>query len=223
MMKKRDEIKNIVKACEITTKILKQTIKNIKSFETELDVYNFLKQKTKENNCKLAFKPIVAIGKNASEIHHKVNKTKIKKGFLVIDFGVKYNGFCSDCTRTIYIGKPSKKDKDLYSSVLNSQLTAIKELKPGSYAHDIDSIARATLKDVQWKFIHGTGHGVGKRIHQAPNLKPNSKSIIKKDKVITIEPGVYFKNKLGIRIEDTILIKDKPIILTKLTKELIVI
>ena len=220
------EIKYIARACSIADKILKQLIKELRkhSFKTELDIYNFLKQKTKENNCKLAFKPIVAIGKNAAEIHHKASNSKLKKGFLVIDFGVKYKGYCSDCTRTFYLyGKPSTEERKLYNLILEAQLTALNHVQPGVYAADIDLIARAALWDYFKNFVHGLGHGVGKRIHQAPNLSPKSNSIIKQNQCLTVEPGLYFKEKFGIRIEDTILIKDKPIILTKTSKKLIII
>ena len=181
------------------------------------------KQKTKENNYKLAFKPIVVTGKNAAEIHHKANSTKLQKGFLIIDFGVKCKGYCADCTRTFYLGKPSKKEIKLYNLVLLAQETSLNHAQPGVYAADIDLIARQILKEHYKHFVHGTGHGVGKKIHQAPSLKPRSTSILKQNQTITIEPGLYFKNKLGIRIEDTIVVKNKPIILTKLTKELIII
>ena len=220
---KKSEIAKVTKACSILTKILKQVVQNLKKnkFKTELDVANFLKQKTKENNCKLAFKPIVATRENAAEIHHKPNKTKLKNGFLVIDFGVKYKDYCSDCTRTFYLGKPTKQEIKIYYLVLLAQETALIHSHPNVYAADIDLIARATLQDYYTHFIHGTGHGVGKRIHQAPSLKPRSRSILKENQIITIEPGLYFKNKLGIRIEDTIIVKENPIILTKLTKRLI--
>jgi len=218
-------ISNIKKACKITDKILNRLIRELKKhkFKTELDIANFLKQETKANNCKLAFKPLVVTGKNAAEIHHKPNNSKIQKGFLIIDFGVKYKGYCSDCTRTFYIGKPTKTEINLYNLVLKAQETALIHAQPGVYAADVDLIARAVLQDYYKHFVHGTGHGVGKRIHQSPNLKPSSKSILKKGQALTIEPGLYFKNKLGIRIEDTIVLKNKPIILTKTTKKLITI
>lgn len=219
------EIDKIKKACSTTDKILRELVIKLKknSFKTELDIYRFLKEKTKENGCRLAFRPIVAIGKNAAEIHHRAKNTKLTKGFLVIDFGVKYKGFCSDCTRTVYLGKPSKKEKELYNLVLEAQLTALNHAQPGVHAADIDLIARAALWGYYNHFIHGTGHGVGKKIHQAPSLRPRGRMILKEDDIITIEPGLYFKNKLGIRIEDTIIVKENPIQLTKTTKKLITI
>lgn len=217
------EIDCIKTACSITDKILKKLTKELKrnSFKTEKDIFNYLKQQTKKHNCRLAFKPIIATKENATEIHHKANNTRIKKGFLVIDFGVKYKGYCSDCTRTFYIGKPNKKEIKFYNLVLTAQLTALNNVKPGVYAADIDAIARAALWKYYKNFVHGTGHGVGKKVHQSPSLKPRSRAIIKKGDVLTVEPGLYFKNKLGIRIEDTIQVKDQAIILTKTTKKLI--
>ena len=100
----------IKKACSISDIIFNELIRYLKkhSFKTELEIANFLKQKTKHYNCKLAFPPIVA--NNTGIIHYKPKNKKLKKGFLIIDFGVKYKGFCSDCTRTFYLGKPSKAD-----------------------------------------------------------------------------------------------------------------
>ncbi len=221
-----DTIKNIITACKITDKIMEKLIKELKRtkrFGTELDVYNFIKKEIYSNDCKLSFKPIVAMQKNAFNIHHKANNTKINKGFLVVDFGAKYKGYCSDCTRTFYIGNPAKKDKDLYNLVLESQLTALTHVRAGVYAADIDAIGRAVLWKYFKNFIHGTGHGVGKKIHQSPKISPNSKATLKENQVITIEPGLYFKNKLGIRIEDTVLVKNNAKILTKTKKEMIII
>jgi len=96
-------------------------------------------------------------------MHHIPNKTKLKEGFLVLDFGVRYKGFCSDCTRTIYLGNPSKEEKELYNLVLEATLTASNHIRPGVYAADIDLIARGVLEKYFRHFIHGTGHGVGKK------------------------------------------------------------
>ncbi|MBW2996113.1 M24 family metallopeptidase [Candidatus Woesearchaeota archaeon] len=220
------EIKYITKACSITVKILNQVIKELKkhSFKTEIDIEKFLKQKTEENKCRFAFEPVIAMGKNAAEIHHESTRSKLKKGFLVIDFGVRYNGYCGDCTRTFYLyGKPSKEEERIYNLILLAQETALIHAQPGVYAADVDLIVRNILKEYPIKFVHGSGHGIGKRIHKLPSLEPGSKSILKENQAITIEPGLYFKNKLGIRIEDTIIVKQNPIILTKLSKKLTII
>lgn len=212
------------KACDISVSIIKELTKHLKSrsFSTEIDIHDFLVKKAKEKRCSLAFRPIVAAGKNAAEIHHKAEDAGIN-GFLVIDFGVRYKGYCSDMTRTFYIGKPKKEEISLYDKVLLAQETAIMHSLPGAYAADIDLIARAVLQEYFKNFSHALGHGVGKNIHQSPSVSPKSKRKLKKGQTITIEPGLYFKNRFGIRIEDTILIKDRPIILTRLTKKLVII
>lgn len=220
------EINKIKKACSISDKIFKILIKELKNnkFKTESDVYNFLLKKIKEKKCNLAFKPIVATGKNAADIHHKSTNAKLKNGFLKIDFGVKYQGYCSDCTRTFHIGKPDKKSKELYKLVLDVQQTCINYCHHGMSCNDIDAIARAGFGKYRKNFVHGLGHGVGKRIHQAPSLAPNKRGNLKEGVVIAVEPGIYFKNKFGIRIEDNILItKQAPIILTRTTKKLVII
>ena len=151
------------------------------------------------------------------------NDTKLKKGFLVVDFGVKYQGLCADCTRTFYLGKPSLEDVKMYNLVLTAQKTALNEVKTGVYAADLDAISRAVLIDYLWNFVHGLGHGVGKKIHKAPRVSPRSKSKLLENDIITIEPGLYFKNRFGIRIEDTVWVKKKPVVLTRFTKNLICI
>ena len=213
------EIAYTKKACEITDKIFKECFDNIKNFKTEKEIYNFLLKKTKENKCKLAYKPIVA--NNNWIIHPKPRKYKLKKGFLLIDFGVRYNGYCCDETRTIYLGKPNKKDIELYNLILKIQETAIKNLKLGIECSKFSKKHVDLFKGYRKYFIHALGHGVGKRIHQGPRISEKSKDNFEKNIIVAIEPGLYFKNKYGIRIEDTILIKDKPIILTKTGKKLI--
>ncbi len=220
----KTEIKNITKSCLIASRILTKCIKNIKKFKNELEVAQFLKKEAKKNKCTLAFKPIVAIANNASIIHHKPTNRKLKKGFLILDFGVKYKGYCSDMTRTIYIGNPTKREKRLYNLVLKTQLLAIKKIKVGMKACEVYNIAVKRLGNYKKYFKHRLGHGVGKRIHESPSLGPKNKRRIKDNIILTIEPGIYFKKKFGIRIEDTVLLKNNKVkILTKVPKKLIIV
>jgi len=223
--KNNDELANIKKACSITDKIIKDYIKNFKKFKTEKQAQTYLKEKTEENNCELAFPPIVASGKNSAFPHHIPNNKKINKGFIIIDFGVKYKGYCSDITRTIYLGKPNKDEIENYDKILNTQIEAIKNIKPGIKCSNLYDSA---LKQLGPTFTHGLGHGIGINIHELPNLKPKQpkKEDEKLDEkmVFTIEPGIYIKNKYGIRIEDDIaIINKKPVVLTKTPKNLKII
>jgi len=220
-IKTSEEIKIIKQGCKISDNILNSCFKNFKKFKTESDVKAFLENQAKQNNCTLAFPTIVASGKNAVKPHHETKQVKLNKGFCVIDFGIKYKNYCTDTTRTIYIGKPSKKETELYNLVLKCQKNIIKNIKINKPCKELYLEAKKELKPYSKYFTHGLGHGFGIYIHELPNLMEKSKDLIQNNTVFTIEPGIYFKN-IGIRIEDDILIENnKPIILTKVTKELI--
>jgi Xaa-Pro aminopeptidase len=150
-------------------------------------------------------------------------KARLKKGFCIIDFGVKYKGYHSDITRTIYLGNPSKKEITLYNLLLKIQKELIKKIKIGERCSQLYKDTLTLLDKYSDNFTHGLGHGLGLNIHELPNLTEKSEDIFMNNMVFTIEPGIYFQNKFGIRIEDDILIKNGKIqILTKIPKKLIV-
>jgi Xaa-Pro aminopeptidase len=217
------KVESISKACKVNDEIFSLILENIKnnSLKTEKDVDKFIRREARKRKLKIAFPPVVAIGKNAAEIHHKPKKTRLKKGFLVMDFGVKVNGYCSDMTRTVYIGKASKKEKEVYAKLLSVQKSAVNKVKQGAECFEIDCFARKKLGNLREYFTHSLGHGLGKKIHEKPNLSPKTSEKLKKNDAVTVEPGIYIKGKLGIRIEDSVLAGKKPVMLTKSTKKLI--
>ncbi|HEX9502804.1 MAG TPA: M24 family metallopeptidase [Patescibacteria group bacterium] len=190
---------------------------------TEIEIANQIKKLGKKFGAQgMAFPPIVSFGRSAVEIHHKPGKLRIgKNNFLMLDYGVKVSGYCSDFTRTLFIGTPNKEQERIYNIVLKSQLAAIKKTAPGKHADGIDFTARHIINTSGFGkfYIHGTGHGVGKKIHEAPNFKPNSGDIIMENDVVTVEPGIYLPKKFGVRIEDMILVKNKPEIFSKIPKD----
>lgn len=220
--KTNDEIKKIKTACKHVVNCWKQILKKLKNKElrTEKQIEKHIKKYALEKNLGLAFSPVVASGKNAGTPHH-VPGNKLNKGFLVIDFGFDFEGYKSDMTRTIYLGKPEKKEKETYNELLNVQETMIQKIKTGKSAEKIYQEALQEMKKPEL-FTHGLGHGVGIQIHECPSMRQDSTHIIKNNNVLTIEPG-YYTNKFGIRIEDTILIQEKPVILTKTSKKLVII
>lgn len=222
-VKTEKEVEYLKKSCSYASNILKKTIKNFKNFKTESEVAAYLEYEAKKLGLQLSFPPVVASGTNASMPHHEPKNIKLKKGFCVIDFGIKHNGYCSDITRTIYLGKPNEKEKEIYNFLLKTQKNIIENIKINNNCGEIYNNCVKSLKQYSKYFTHGLGHGVGTNIHELPNLSLNSKDRIQKNMVFTIEPGIYIKNKLGIRIEDTILMKTKPIILTKAPKGLLTI
>ncbi|MBI2651858.1 aminopeptidase P family protein [Candidatus Woesearchaeota archaeon] len=217
------EIQILRKSCNYADKLVQKAINNFKNFKTESEVAAFLEYETKKLGLDLSFNPIIASGSNGSMPHHEPSNIKIKKGFCVIDFGVKYRGYCSDITRTIYIGKPTKKEKEMYNLLLTIQKNAINQIKNNKKCSELYDFANKSLGKYQKNFLHGLGHGVGVEIHELPNLTLNSKDIIKNNMIFTIEPGIYFPRRFGIRIEDIVLFKNKPIPLTKTSKDLLII
>ncbi len=207
-------------ACQIDDKIYKEVLRNLCSFRNEKDIARFIRKKLKEYGAKESFPTLVSTGSNASEIHHRPNNT-ILKGFTIIDFGAKLGKQCTDFTRTVYFGVPSKKEIEIYKKVVNAQKKAIESIKIGGFWSNVDKAARKELGSYAKYFKHTTGHGIGYRIHQKPKIYSKCKEKIKSGEIIAIEVGVYTK-KFGIRIEDTLYIGKKKIyVLTKSSKNLV--
>ncbi|MEK6984654.1 MAG: Xaa-Pro peptidase family protein [Nanoarchaeota archaeon] len=222
-VKSKNEIKIITKACKYSDKMIQKAIKNFKIFKTESEAAAFLEYQTKKNGLELAFNPIVASGSHGSMPHHEPSSAKIKKGFCIIDFGVKYRGYLSDISRTIYIGNPGKREKEIYNFLSKIQRNAINQIKDNIKCSKLYNDVNDSLGKYKKNFIHGLGHGVGVEIHELPNLTLNSKDIIRNKMVFTIEPGIYFPKKFGIRIEDTVLFDKEIKVLTKTTKDLLIV
>ncbi len=225
-VKTKDEINKIKKACRATDAIfgmlVKQDLKNM----TELELRDFILVQIKKKGLRPSFKPIVTSGRHAGNEIHPFNPLNKKlSGFVIIDFGVVYEKYMSDMTRTIYVGIPRKEEKDIYNLLLSSQELGITIASVGMHCAYVDDIVRKSLGKYKKYFIHTLGHGVGTRIHELPRLYyKTTKPVLKENMVITIEPGLYIKNKLGMRVEDTCLITKKGCIpLTKSPKGLIVV
>ncbi len=173
----------------------------------------------------LAFEAIVAAGENSALPHAQPTDRKIKMGdFIVIDFGVKYKGYCSDETCTFVFGELTDRQKNAYQIVKRAHDEAIAAIRANVAASKIDHCARRVLGERYGQFfVHGTGHGVGLEVHEAPRLAPNSSDVLKAQMVVTIEPGVYIPGLWGVRIEDTVLVKENSCeIFTKMDKQLII-
>jgi Xaa-Pro aminopeptidase len=172
-----------------------------------------------------SFTTIIASGPNAAHSHHSNTNRKLKSGDPVIcDFGVFWEGYCSDITRTYFVnGEPSAELKEIYQVVLEANKLSTHELKAGNSGHNIDKAGRDFIRSKGYgrNFVHGTGHGFGLEIHEFPSLTYKSKVIAKESMAVTIEPGIYIPGKGGVRIEDDVLVKgDYPQVLTKAKKDL---
>jgi len=226
--KSAQELTYIKKSCAIAQKIIRLAIDEIgTTLFSEKDIIKFLKIETIKAECELAFEPLAASGKNAAVPHPLPLELKLKKGFLIIDFGVKYKGYCSDISRTIYLGKPSISEIELYNKVLHVQKNSIKKIKilVNKRVSLLDVYARTELDELKTEFIHSLGHGIGLDIHESPAVASKSKDILLPGSIITIEPGIYSTDKgYGIRIEDDILITELgyKVLTSSLSKNLII-
>jgi len=225
--KDENEIAVMKKAAEISSRSVKTLVAQMECGLTEKELAWRLEVNARSLGAEgIAFETIVAAGENSCMPHARPTDRKIKKGdFIVIDFGVRYRGYCSDETCTVAFGKLTDRQKNAYQMVKNAHDLVISGLKAGMHAAEADRLARGAFgKKYGRYFVHGTGHGVGLEIHEAPRLAPASGDVLQPGMVVTVEPGLYFPGLWGIRIEDTVLVKKNSCEkLTKMDKELIVI
>lgn len=219
------EIQKITKACAITSQAFNVLIDQFssKKFKTERDAAFFLEKFIRKHDAELAFPTIVGSGKNSAVPHHVTDSSKLQKGFLQLDFGACYKNYCSDMSRILYIGKPSKAEKEHFELLLNAQVKSIEEVTINKPFTELDKVSRKHLGKFSSYFIHSLGHGVGIEIHEAPSFSEEAKQTIKQNHIFTVEPGIYFPGKYGIRIEDTLLFNRKVKILTTVPKELVIL
>ena len=225
-IKDNEEIKNITKACNITDDCFEYLLNYIKIGMTEKQIAGAIERFFRINGAEeLAFDTIVASGPNSSMPHAIPTDRKIEFGDVItIDMGCKYNGYCSDMTRTIFVGEVDEEVEKVYNLVLKNQKQTIGEMKEGAVSKNI---AKMVVNDFElngYDLIHGLGHSLGLEIHEIPNLGTKSEVILKSNMIITDEPGIYLPGKFGIRIEDTVIVgKITGIPLTKSRKEITII
>ncbi len=209
-VKDEEEIKNISLACEATDKAFLSLLPEIKEGMTENEVAALLEFYMRKYGASgVSFDTICAFGANTSVPHHETGARKLKFGDpVLIDFGCKINGYCSDCTRTMLFGDDKKHEefKKNYAIVLKAQQLVKENFAAGMSGTEGDAIARNYLKEygLDEYFTHSLGHSLGVNIHESPNLSPKCGEIFKDGMVFSDEPGVYFAGEYGIRIEDTV-------------------
>ena len=208
-IKNKEEIKNIKKACDIVSKVFETVKEKVVPGMTELDIHFKIEEEFAKNHVVQSFKTIVASGPNSANPHHISGNRKIRKNDIVlIDMGCIYKGYCSDLTRTFFVGKENKQQVKIWNIVKQAHYEALIKVNQNMKTSDIDLSARNKIKQEGYEknFIHTTGHGVGLDIHEAPVIGSKSNEILKEGMVITIEPGIYLEKKFGVRIEDTVLV-----------------
>jgi len=212
-IKDDDEIKKIKKSAEIAVKGYQYIRKAVKPGMTEREAQGRLEYYTKTlGSEKPAFDMIIAAGKRASMPHCQSNETRIQKNEpVLVDMGVVYEGYHSDLTRPVFLGKITALQQKIHDIVWKAQRLGIERAGPGVAASEVDSACRDFIRKSGYGgfFGHGAGHGVGLEIHEAPTVASKSRTILKPGMVITVEPGIYLPGRFGIRIEDMVLITKK--------------
>ncbi|NJE75924.1 Xaa-Pro dipeptidase PepQ [Thermococcus sp. ES12] len=226
IVKTPEEIEVIKAACEIADMAMMAALEEISEGRREREIAAKMEYVMKMNGAeKPAFDTIIASGWRSALPHGIASDKRIEKGDLVvIDEGALYRHYHSDMTRTIVVGSPNGKQRDIYEAVLEAQKKGVETARPGMTAKELDTIVRDVIKEYGYGdyFIHSTGHGVGLEIHEWPRVSQLDETELKPGMVITIEPGIYIPKLGGVRIEDTILITENGAVrLTRTERELI--
>lgn len=226
LIKDENEIERIKNAAAIADKAFEHMLNFIKAGMTEREVGLELEFTMKKMGAKdLSFPSIVASGERSCLPHGQATDKVLNEGeFLTLDFGCIYEEYCSDMTRTVAIGKPTDKMKEIYDIVLKANKTAIPAIKSGVTGKEVDKIARDIISSYGYadNFGHGLGHGVGRQIHEQPRLSPMGNMILKSGMIVTDEPGIYIPGFGGVRIEDLILVRENDCeVISKSPKNLI--
>src|SRR3989344_655038 len=213
-IKDADEIEKIKEACEIIDRCLTEIVPTIKVGAGEKEIAFKIEFWLKNKGYAQAFYPIVAVDKNSAVPHYDTksgNNIKIKNSSIIlIDAGARVKDYNSDITRMFFVGKPKTEMLNAYNQLLDIQAKAVEKLNKEKFFKNIDSFCRQQLSVAGFpSYSHSTGHGIGLQVHEYPKLSAISEDRITPNQVVTVEPGIYFSGRWGMRIEDTVLIKEE--------------
>ncbi len=227
-VKTKEEIEIMQKAQDITDAAFLEVLNFVKVGRTEIEIAAFLAyEMAKRGGVDLAFPSIIACGTNGSRPHALPGDRVLQEGqFVTMDFGCKYEGYCSDMTRTVALGSVTEEMDKVYHTVLEAQVTAINTMKAGMTGQEIDKIARDVIVEAGFGeyFAHSLGHSLGLEIHEAPNASAIELNQLPQGVTISVEPGIYLPEKFGVRIEDVAVLTETGChVLTKSEKKLIIL
>ena len=224
MLKTSEEIALMRESSLKNDAALESTIKTLKTNLTELDVGDiYLKNALAAGGEGASFEPLICFGKNCAEPHHDTDATRLSEGdSVILDVGLLYKGYCSDMTRTVFMGNITDEQKYVYDLVLKANGAGRNAVRPGVPLKDVDAAARRVIEDAGYGeyFIHRTGHGIGLEVHEFPDVSTASEEVCAPGMVFSIEPGIYLPGRFGVRIEDLVCVtEDGCETLNRLSKE----
>ena len=223
MVKDATEIEHMAAAAALGVRLFEQILGCIAPGVTENAIAAEVEYAARRAGAEaMSFATIVASGERSALPHGTASAAKVpRRGFVTLDFGVILNGYCSDMTRTVHVGRASQRERDAYDAVLAAQQSAVAAVTTGVSAGEVDEAARSVLREVGLAeyFSHSTGHGLGLEIHEPPRIATGQQALLSAGMVITIEPGIYIPGAFGLRIEDTVVVERRGArVLTPATK-----
>ena len=226
MRKERDEIRLMEKATKVVDDVFEEVLSWDLVGMKERELALRIEIEIRERSDGISFEPIVASGENGANPHHEPGERKLRKGDMVIlDYGAKWKGYCSDITRTIALGEPDERLVRIYEVVWEAQERAFQAVREGIQAGEIDAMARKTIEEAGYGkyFPHRTGHGLGLDVHEEPYIGPGERTVLENGMTFTIEPGIYLPGLGGVRIEDDVVVEGNGRRLTKAERELVIL
>jgi len=208
MVKDAAELAAMEQAAKLGCLLFEEIVPAMSSGLTEIGLAAELEYRARSLGAEgMSFETIVASGARSALPHGRATAALLpRNGFVTLDFGVILKGYCSDMTRTVHMGRASREERAAYDAVLQAQQAAVDAVKPGARCGEVDEAARSVLRraGLARHFTHSTGHGVGLEIHESPRVAARQETKLQPGMAITIEPGVYFPGRFGIRIEDMV-------------------
>jgi Xaa-Pro dipeptidase len=228
VIKDKDEIIKLRESAKLADEVIGETINYIRPGVTERDIKNKIEELFMQKGADgLSFEPIIASGPNSSMPHYCEDSRVIQgKDIIILDLGCKYKSYCSDISRTVFVGEITDEEKKVYDIILRANKAGEETAKQGVKAEDVDKASRDIIKSEGYGqyFLNRTGHGIGITVHEAPYIRTGNKQRLEKGMAFSVEPGIYMQNKFGMRIEDIVVVgADGPEVLNNFTKEIIVI
>jgi Xaa-Pro aminopeptidase len=211
-VKDEGELAAIEEASKLADEVWRWSLERGLAGRGEREVARAAEARIRELGGDPSFPAIVAAGPNGALPHAEPGEREIGQGELVVvDMGAQLDGYCSDGTRTFATGEPGEEARRVYEVVLEAQLAALAAVKAGVKGEDVDAVARRIIDAAGHgeHFGHGLGHGVGLEVHEAPRLSPRSDDVLAAGEVVTVEPGIYLPGRLGVRIEDFVIVTDE--------------
>ena len=211
-IKSPEEVDILRRAAQLMGDILAQVIEELRPGQIEKDIAWKIETLVRKQGADgVSFPPIVASGPNGALPHAVPTERRIKKGeAIILDVGAKVDGYCSDMTRTVFLGTPASEFKEIYSIVRKAQLRALETIRPGMKTDEADSIARDVITNAEFGdfFGHSLGHGIGMAPHEKPSVGQLKPEVLKEGMVFTVEPGIYISGKGGVRLEEMVVLQE---------------